>query len=103
MGLLASRGRCARGGGRRRRVELREGDAHALAFDDDSFDTVVCTFSLCNIPDQQRAIGEMVRVLRPGGPLLLVDHVASTTRVARAVQRALERLSLRFSGALKPA
>lgn len=81
-----------------RSAELCEGDAHALPFPDASFDTVVCTFSLCNIPDQRRAIAEMHRVLRPGGLLLLVDHVASTSRVAFVVQRLFERLTIRLAG-----
>lgn len=48
-----------------REVDLREGDAHDLPFPDESFDTVVCTYSLCNIPDPGRAVAEMKRVLRP--------------------------------------
>lgn len=79
-------------------VELHEGDAHALPFADTSFDTVVCTFSLCNIPDSHQAIAEMHRVLRPGGRLILADHVASTSRVALAVQRLIEKLTIRFAG-----
>src|SRR5262245_5462913 len=58
-----------------RGVTLQEGDAHALAFPDASFDTVVCTFGLCAIPDVDKAVDEMVRVLRPDGRLILVDHV----------------------------
>jgi SAM-dependent methyltransferase len=58
-----------------RPVTLFEGDAQALRFTDDEFDTVVCTFSLCAIPDDRKAVAEMVRVLRPGGLLLLADHV----------------------------
>jgi ubiquinone/menaquinone biosynthesis C-methylase UbiE len=77
-----------------RAVELREGDAQALGFPDASFDTVVCTFSLCGIPDERRAIAEMRRVLRPGGRLLLVDHVAGSAWPARAVQRLLELVTV---------
>jgi ubiquinone/menaquinone biosynthesis C-methylase UbiE len=73
-----------------RKVDLREGDAHALDFPDGSFDTVVCTYGLCAIPDEPKAIAEMWRVLRPGGLLLLADHVAGSSRPVRAVQRALE-------------
>lgn len=73
-----------------REVELRQGDAHVLPFADATFDTVVCTFGLCAIPDIDAALDEMTRVLRPGGKLILVDHVASSSRVARGVQRALE-------------
>jgi ubiquinone/menaquinone biosynthesis C-methylase UbiE len=81
-----------------RAVDLREGDAHALSYPDGSFDTVVCTFSLCNIPDERRAIAEMHRVLRPGGLLVLADHVASTSRIIRAGQRLFEKLTFRLAG-----
>jgi SAM-dependent methyltransferase len=57
-----------------RKVDLREGDAHALAWPDASFDTVVCTLSLCAIPDEGAALVEMRRVLRPGGWLLLLHQ-----------------------------
>ena len=73
-----------------RDVELRQGDAHALPFPAATFDTVVCTFGLCAIPDIDAALDEMTKVLRPGGKLILVDHVASSSRVARGLQRALE-------------
>jgi ubiquinone/menaquinone biosynthesis C-methylase UbiE len=76
-----------------RQVDLRLGDAQALELPDASFDTVVCTFSLCAIPDERRAIAEMRRVLRPGGRLLLLDHVAGTSRWVRAVQWLLERVT----------
>jgi ubiquinone/menaquinone biosynthesis C-methylase UbiE len=69
-----------------RQVELRLGDAQALELPDACFDTVVCTLSLCAIPDQRQAIAEMRRVLRPGGRLLLLDHVAAAPRLGRAIQ-----------------
>src|SRR5688572_30463164 len=58
-----------------REIDLVEGDAQALPFPDASFDTVVCTLGLCGFPDERAAIAEMHRVLRPGGTLLLLDHV----------------------------
>jgi ubiquinone/menaquinone biosynthesis C-methylase UbiE len=76
-----------------RKVDLRLGDAQALQLPDVSFDTVVCTFSLCAIPDERRVIAEMRRVLRPGGRLLLLDHVAGTSRRVRAVQWLLEQVT----------
>jgi ubiquinone/menaquinone biosynthesis C-methylase UbiE len=80
-----------------RRVDLRLGDAQVLDFPDASFDTVVCTLSLCAIPDERRAIAEMRRVLRPGGRLLLLDHVAAAPRAVRAVQWLLERVTVPLS------
>jgi len=44
-------------------IDLQVGDAEHLDFPDASFDTVVCTFSLCAIPDERRAVAEMQRVL----------------------------------------
>jgi ubiquinone/menaquinone biosynthesis C-methylase UbiE len=79
-------------------VDLREADAQALPFPDASFDAVVCTLSLCNIPDDRNAIAEMKRVLRPGGLLLLLDHVRSSSRLGRVFQRALEVVTVRFGG-----
>jgi ubiquinone/menaquinone biosynthesis C-methylase UbiE len=79
-------------------AELLEGDAQALPFPDASFDTVVCALALCNIPDDRQAVAEMKRVLRPGGWLLLLDHVRSTWRPVRGLQRLLEPLALRFEG-----
>src|SRR5215212_8099642 len=73
-----------------RKVDLRLGDAQALDLADASFDTVVCTLSLCAIPDERRAVAEMKRVLRPGGQLLLLDHVAGGPRWVRAIQWLLE-------------
>jgi ubiquinone/menaquinone biosynthesis C-methylase UbiE len=81
-----------------RPVDLRLGDAQALDLPDATFDTVVCTLSLCAIPDERRAIAEMRRVLRPGGRLLLLDHVAGAPRWVRAIQWLLERASVPLQG-----
>jgi ubiquinone/menaquinone biosynthesis C-methylase UbiE len=81
-----------------RTVGLREADALALPFPDASFDTVVCTFSLCAIPDDRRAVAEMSRVLRTGGLLLLADHVAGSAWPVRAIQRALDVITVPLQG-----
>ena len=75
-GMLArARARAAELG---RQAELAVGDARDLSHADGSFDTVVCAMALCEIPGQRRALAEMWRVLRPGGRLLLVDHIEYT-------------------------
>jgi ubiquinone/menaquinone biosynthesis C-methylase UbiE len=81
-----------------RDVDLREGDAHSLAFGDESFDTVICTFSLCNIPDLHQAVAEMRRVLRPGGRLVLVDHIRSSVKPIYWLQKGIEVISVRIDG-----
>lgn len=78
-------------------TDLREGDAQALPFEDDSFDTVVCTYSLCSIPDDRQAVAEMARVLRPGGSVILVEHVASPRRGVRAIQWLIHQVTHRFA------
>jgi ubiquinone/menaquinone biosynthesis C-methylase UbiE len=81
-----------------RAVTLRQGSAHELPFAEASFDTVVCTFGLCAIPDPAAAVGEMTRVLRPGGRLILVDHVASSSWVVRVMQWLVELASVPLAG-----
>jgi ubiquinone/menaquinone biosynthesis C-methylase UbiE len=81
-----------------RQADLRPGDAQALDFPDSSFDTVLCALGLCAIPDDRRAVAEMARVLRPGGRLLLVDHVAASASALRAVQWLYERVTIPLAG-----
>ena len=80
------------------RVDLRQADATALPFENHAFDAVVCTFSLCCIPDVRRTLTEAHRVLRPGGRLLLADHVASTNPFLRALQHATELVTVPLRG-----
>ena len=71
----------------------------ALPFGDASFDAVVCTLVLCSVPDVSRSLAEVRRVLRPGGRLVFLEHVAADDRPARlAWQRRLEPLWTRVSG-----
>ena len=76
-----------------REVELVVGDAQTLPFDDESFDTVVTALALCSIPDPAAAIGEMKRVLVPGGRLLLLDHIRSSWPPVAAGQWLVERVT----------
>lgn len=79
-------------------VELQVVDAQALPYPSGSFDTVVATLALCTIPDDAKAVAEIARVLRPGGKLILLEHVRSPSRAVRAAQRLLQPLMLRFEG-----
>ena len=87
-----------RAAGLGRDADLQEGDAERLPFADASFDTVVCALSLCTIPNPAAAIGEMKRVLVPGGRLLLLDHIGSTWPPVHAAQWLLERITIRAAG-----
>ncbi|MBV9531450.1 MAG: class I SAM-dependent methyltransferase [Bradyrhizobium sp.] len=70
--LLAMARRTERAGSGK--VDFVEGSAEEIPVDNASIDTVVTTWTLCSIPDASRALGEMRRVLRPGGRLLFVEH-----------------------------
>ena len=78
-----------------REVDFHVADAQALPFGDASFDTVLATLALCSIPDDSAGVAEMARVLKPGGRLVLLEHVRSPLGWVRAVQRALEPVFLR--------
>lgn len=82
-----------------RRAEVAGGEAGHLPFDAGSFDTVVSTLVLCSVPDLARSLADLRRVLRPGGRLLFLEHVAAEDRPERlAWQRRLEPAWVRFSG-----
>ena len=76
-----------------RPAELRQGDADALPLPDGGADTVVATLLLCSVPDVPTTLAEFARVLRPGGRLLLLDHVASSWTPVRGLQAVADRLT----------
>lgn len=67
-------------------VELVEASAEELPFEDGSFDAVVATLVFCTIPDPERAVREVHRVLKDGGELRLLEHVRLERRAAAWVQ-----------------
>ncbi len=81
-----------------RAVALRRADAAVLPYPDATFDTVVSTFSLCCVPDVRATLLEALRVLRPGGLLLLADHVAASFWPLRAFQHVVDLCSVPLQG-----
>jgi SAM-dependent methyltransferase len=73
-------------------AEFSLGDATALEFEDASFDGVVTRFSLHHIPAPGRVLGEMARVVRPGGWVIVSDHMTDEDREASAWHEEIERL-----------
>lgn len=74
--------------GRQLTVEVM--NAEALAFPDQSFDTVVSTLTLCTTPDPVRLLREMGRVCRPAGRVLLLEHGLATIALVNRLLRCLE-------------
>jgi len=60
-----------------RPVELILGDAEALPFPDDSVDAVLSTLVLCSVGGMDRALGEILRILKPGGRFVFLEHVGA--------------------------
>jgi len=69
--------------------EMRTGLAEKLPFEDASFDAVVATLVLCSVSDQSAALREILRVLRPGGRYVFIEHVAAPEH---SPQRRMQRL-----------
>lgn len=88
-GMVARlRRRVARDGAAPARVRVVPAPADSLWLPDGGFDAVVSTLVLCTVPDPAAALGEVTRVLRPGGRLVLLEHVlAGEPRLARRQRR----------------
>lgn len=73
--------------------ELHEMDAAELSFADASFDVAVAMFVMTVVPDHQRVLAEIVRVVRPGGHVVLVNHFSVDKGPRAAIERSLSRYS----------
>ncbi|HEU4564207.1 MAG TPA: methyltransferase domain-containing protein [Gemmatimonadaceae bacterium] len=80
------------------RVLVVAADAEALPFRDGAFDAGVVALALCTIPRPQRALEELRRVLRPGVPLRLLEHVRAPDRRAARMQERLTPVWRRLAG-----
>lgn len=72
-------------------VRVVDGAAEALPVADACADAVVACLVLCSVEDQDRALAEVARVLKPGGVLRFYEHVVAENRAGRAAQEALDR------------
>lgn len=88
--LAKARARCAKAG--LSNVAFKSGNAESLPFEDARFDGVVTRLAIHHFADPQRALGEMFRVLRPGGVAVIVDVVSSESPQESSLQNAIERL-----------
>lgn len=77
-----------------REVNLDVVDATSLPYAENSFDCVLSTYVLCCVPDEHAALAEALRVLRPGGSLLLANHIASDHRLIRWFLKAVDTITV---------
>ena len=75
------------------RIELRVMDVQQLEYGDNSFDTAVTACTFCSVPDPVRGLRELYRVLKPGGQLLMFEHVRSNVPMVALMLDALTYIS----------
>ncbi len=80
-------------------IQLSEGDVQALEFPDNSFDTAAATFVFCSVPDPVQGLRELNRVVKPGGQILLLDHVRINSPTIGRLMDGLNPLVVRLWGA----
>ncbi len=91
----------ARDRARKQRVKVHLGqmDVQNLEFEDNTFDTVVASFAFCSVPDPVRGLMEVGRVCKPGGKVVLLEHVLSANRIVGWLMTLVNPLVVRMIGA----
>ena len=74
-------------------VQLHRMDAGAMEFDDNSFDTVVAAYVVTAVPDYRKVVNEMIRVCRPGGRIIMLNHFSNGNKVIAAVEKVISPLT----------
>jgi len=80
-------------------VRLQQMDVQDLEFEGNTFDTVVASFVFCSVPDPVRGLMEIERVCKPGGKVVLLEHVLSANRVLGWLMNLANPLVVRMVGA----
>ena len=80
-------------------VELEVMDVQSLYFADNSFDTVICSFVFCSVPSALKGLKEVYRVCKPGGQVLLLEHVLSSNAVLAALMNLFNPVVVALVGA----
>lgn len=90
----------ARSKARRQNVKahLLQMDAQHLEFEDNTFDTVAATCVFCSVPDPVCGLTEVERVCKPGGKVILLEHVLSANRILALLMNLVNPLVVRMMG-----
>jgi len=81
------------------KVRLQKMDVQDLGFEDNRFDTVLASLVFCSVPDPVRGLREVERVCRPGGKVVLLEHVLSGNRILARLMDLANPLAVRMMGA----
>jgi phosphatidylethanolamine/phosphatidyl-N-methylethanolamine N-methyltransferase len=73
-------------------VELSRMDAGQMDFPDDSFDTVMAAYVVTAVPDYRKVVTEMIRVCRPGGRIIMLNHFSNGNKLIAAVEKVISPL-----------
>jgi len=79
-------------------MEFIQAGAEDIPADNNSFDSVVMTYTLCSIPDYPKALEEMRRVLKPNGKLLFCEHGKAPDKTVRWMQNRINPIWRYFGG-----
>jgi ubiquinone/menaquinone biosynthesis C-methylase UbiE len=79
-------------------VKLLDLPGEEIPLEDKSVDTILLTFTLCTIPDFQKALAQMRRVLKPGGQLIFCEHGEAPDESVRAWQNRINPIWKRIAG-----
>lgn len=77
-------------------IRVERGDALNLAFPDDSFDFVMAFHVISVVPDPRRMMGEVQRVCRDGGTIVVINHFRSENSVIAGLQRSIDPVTRRL-------
>ena len=80
-------------------VELSIMDVQQLDFPGDHFDSIIATFLFCSVPEPKQGLLELKRVCKPGGEVLLLEHVLSSNKFAARIMHLLNPIVVRLFGA----
>lgn len=80
-------------------VDLNLMDIQSIEYADNSFDTVVASFVFCSVANPRKGLKELYRVLKPGGQLLLLEHVLSRRKSVAFIMNSINPLVFRLFGA----
>jgi len=79
-------------------MDILDGIGEAMPFENDSFDTVLTTFTLCSVQDGKQVLKEMRRVLKPGGKILFLEHGRAPDKGPEKWQQRIEPMWKHIAG-----